>query len=263
MELVKADQTSAAAETVLFYKLNFITDYDRILTSCNALWEGEISVSSTLTVEDAYARYKKNDDNYKTLINNLDNVIVAKYNAVKSEVDAFKFYEPVFKEWDGMIEVKENWTTAEERKLDNAVEKYRQDIEAAAADINLKYGANAMLGIADANDAKFTDPASTLTSDIATFETGAKYREASYTYLFNISETLSDVYSELYSNNNKYTQSTKLQLKNEYKTLDEARNYANQYNSSVFNFNGTYIDIDGNYIELSKPSDPTVKPEPQ
>ena len=60
-------------------------------------------------------RYKNNDDNYKTLINNLDNVIVAKYNAVKSEVDAFEFNEQVFKEWVGMNPVYENWTTAEER----------------------------------------------------------------------------------------------------------------------------------------------------
>lgn len=245
-----------AEETVLFYKLNLITDYDRILTSCNALWEGKISVSSSLKVKDAYARYKKNDDNYKTLINNLDNVIVAKYNDVKSEVDAFEFNEQVFKEWVGMDKVTEHWRTAQERKLDEDVESYRNVI-VTAAEINLKDDATAKLGITDPNDSKFTTLADDLTSKIDNFEREAKYKEANKTYLFNISETLSDVYLELYSNNNKYTQSTKDQLENEYSTLSKALDKADTYNFNVYSKRSTDIDIDGNYIEIIESSDPT------
>ena len=256
LEGVDKDVTlKTADETVLFYKLNFITDYDRILTSCNALWEGKISVSSTLTVKDAYARYKKNDDNYKTLINNLDNVIVAKYNAVKSEVDAFEFYEPVFKEWVGMNPVYENWTTAEERKLDEDVESYRNVI-VTAAKINL----NNDSGITDPNDSKFTSKAGDLTSKIANFERDAKYKEASQTYLPNVEKTLNRV--SVLLNSEKYAPTTADELESEYLTLVEARTNAYNYNESVYRKDKTQYDIDGNYIELSKPSDPTVKPEP-
>ena len=241
-----------ADETVLFYKLNFITDYDRILASCNELWKGAISVSSTLKVEDAYARYKTNNDNYNTLISNLDNVIVAKYDAVKSEVDAFEFYEPVFKEWVGMDAVYENWTTAEERKLDNAVDNYRQVIENAAADINLESGSNAKTGITNPSDSKFD---TNLSADIATFEKDAKYKEASKTYLPNIQITLSSINWML--SNNKFTPNTKWQLDSEYYELYYARYYANNYNNGVYNNGGTIKDIDGNYIEIIESSDPT------
>lgn len=260
LEGVDKDVTlKTADETVLFYKLNFITDYDRILTSCNALWEGKISVSSTLTVKDAYARYKKNDDNYKTLINNLDNVIVAKYNAVKSEVDAFEFNEQVFKEWVGMNKVTEHWTTAQERKLDKDVDVYRKVIEDAAK-INLKNDETALLGITDPNDSKFTKKADDLTSKIANFERDAKYKEASQTYLPNVENTLNRVSNLL--NSEKYAPTTADELESEYLTLVKARTNAYNYNESVYKKDKTQYDIDGNYIELSKPSDPTVKPEP-
>ena len=253
LEGVDEDVTlKTADETVLFYKLNFITDYDRILASCNDLWKGAISVSSTLKVEDAYARYKKNDDNYNTLISNLDNVIVAKYNAVKSEVDAFEFYEPVFKEWVGMDAVYENWTTAEERKLDNAVANYRKVIENAAADINLESGVNAKTGITNPSDSKFD---TNLSADIATFEKDAKYKEASNTYLPNILNTLSSI--DWMLSNNKFTPSTSSQLWSEYYNLGNARYYAYIYNKNVYNNDGTYKDIDGNYIEIIESSDPT------
>ena len=221
-----------ADETVLFYKLNLITDYDRILTSCNNLWDEEVDAANPgLTVEKAYARYKKNDDNYKTLINNLDNVIVAKYNAVKSEVDEFKFNEPVFKEWVGMKPVYENWTTAQERNLDKAVDDYRKVIETAAANINLKNGSTAEKGIIDPNDSKFTDKADDLTSKIAKFDKDAKYKEANKTYLPNISETLNSVHDLL--NSEKYAPTTARELQNEYSTLFKARTNAYNYNYSV------------------------------
>ena len=260
LEGVDKDVTlKTADETVLFYKLNFITDYDRILTSCNALWEGKISVSSTLTVKDAYARYKKNDDNYKTLINNLDNVIVAKYNAVKSEVDAFEFNEQVFKEWVGMNKVTEHWTTAQERKLDKDVDVYRKVIE-DAAEINLKNDLTAKFGITDPNDSKFTKKADDLTSKIANFEKDAKYKEASQTYLPNVENTLNRV--SVLLNSEKYAPTTADELVSEYLTLVDARDNANKYNESVYRKDETQYDIDGNYIELSKPSDPTVQPTP-
>ena len=256
LEGVDEDVTlKTADETVLFYKLNLITDYDRILTSCNALWEGKISVSSSLTVEDAYARYKKNDDNYKTLINNLDNVIVAKYNAVKSEVDEFKFYEPVFKEWNGMVKVYENWTTAEERKLDEAVESYRNIIETAAAEINLKIGETAKSGITNPKDYGFTKPANDLKSNIATFEKDAKYKEAYKTYLPNVENTLYSV--DWLLSTEKYAPTTAWELQSEYSTLYRARNNANNYNENVYWNGGTYYDIDGKYIEIIESSDPT------
>ena len=245
-----------ADETVLFYKLNLITDYDRILTSCNGLWGEEVDAANPgLTVEKAYARYKNNDDNYKTLIDNLDNVIVAKYNAVKSEVDEFQFYETVFKEWVGMDPVYEHWTTAEERKLDNAVESYRNVIETAAAEINLKNDATAKEGITNPNDSKFTTPAGDLKSNIATFEKDAKYKEASYTYLPNISNTLYSV--DWWLSSEKYVPSTEWELRSEYITLYNARYYANQYNNNVYRNGGTIKDIDGKYIEIIESSDPT------
>ena len=245
-----------ADETVLFYKLNLITDYDRILTSCNGLWGEEVDAANPgFTVEGAYARYKKNDDNYKTLIDNLDNVIVAKYNAVKSEVDAFKFYDPVFKEWVGMIDVWENWTTAEERKLDKDVEDYRDDIETAALEINLKNDATAKFGITDPNDYQFTTPASTLKNKINTFEKEAKYKEASLTYLPNVQNTLSSVYREL--NNNKYTKSTKDQLEIEYYQLGNSKYYAYIYNENIYYGGQTQLDINGQPIEIIESKDPT------
>ena len=244
-----------ADETVLFYKLNLITDYDRILTSCNGLWGEEVDAANPgLTVEDAYARYKKNDDNYKTLIDNLDNVIVAKYNAVKSEVDEFQFYETVFKEWVGMDPVYEHWTTAEERKLDNAVESYRNVIE-TAAEINLKNDATAKEGITNPTDSKFTTPAGDLKSNIATFEKDAKYKEASKTYLPNISNTLTSVYWEL--NNNKYTWSTKSQLQSEYYQLGDSKYYAYLYNENIYDGGQTQLDINGQPIEIIESADPT------
>ncbi|MCI5506117.1 MAG: dockerin type I repeat-containing protein [Prevotella sp.] len=262
LEGVDEDVTlKTADETVLFYKLNFITDYDRILTACNELWKGKISVSSSLTVKDAYARYKNNDDNYKTLIDNLDNVIVAKYNAVKSEVDAFEFYETVFKEWVGNHKVYEHWTTAEERKLDEAVESYRNVIETAAAEINLKNGVTAEFGITNPNDSKFTTPADNLKSDIATFEKDAKYKEASQTYLPNISNTLNSV--DWLLSSEKYAPTTEGELQSEYSTLSWARDCANSYNFNVYKNSGTFTDIDGKPIEIipsSDPTDPNARP---
>ena len=251
-----------ADETVLFYKLNFITDYDRILTSCNDLWKEEVDAANPgLTVEKAYARYKKNDDNYKTLIGNLDNVIVAKYNAVKSEVDEFKFYDPQFKEWNGMVQVFENWTTQKERELDEAVEKYRNDIETAADDINLKNDATAKSGIIDPEDSKFTTPADALEYDIDEFEKDAKYKEANMTYLPNISETLNSVYWLLRNEN--YAPTIKGELASEYLTLVDALTYADNYNESVYSTGGTICDIDGKYIEIIPSKDPTdINAEP-
>lgn len=157
-----------------------------------------------------------------------------------------------------MDPVYENWTTAEERKLDNAVDNYRKVIENAAADINLESGSNAKTGITNPNASKFD---TNLSADIATFEKVAKYKEASQTYLPNIKKTLSSI--NLMLSNNKFTPSTSGQLWSEYNNLDYARYNANNYNDRVYNYGGTYKDIDGNYIEIiesARPTDPNAEP---